>query len=124
MKFSKLSLSIIAATLALASTAFAGPNNKGKLHLADTVTVEGKQLKPGDYTVAWDGEGSDVKLNITRGRDTVTVPARLDAGTEHVRDGYGTKSEADGSKSLTTIYVGGKKYLLANDQNATATSAR
>lgn len=124
MKFSKLSLSILAGSLALASAAFAGPANKGKLHLAETVTVEGKQLKPGDYTVAWDGEGSDVKLNITRGHDTVTIPAKADAGTEHVRDGYGTKIEADGSKTLTVIFVGGKKYQLAADQSAAATSAR
>jgi hypothetical protein len=124
MKFSKLSLSILAGSLALASAAFAGPANKGKLHLAETVTVEGKQLKPDDYSLAWDGQGSDVKLNITRGHDTVTVPAKLDASTEHVRDGYGTKNEADGSKSLTAVYVGGKKYQIAPDQSATATPAR
>jgi hypothetical protein len=124
MKFSKLSQSILAGSLALASAAFAGPANKGKLHLAETVTLEGKTLQPGDYTVAWDGDGSDVKLNISRGKNVVTVPAHVDPDANHVRDGYGSKTEADGSKSLTAIFVGGKKYQLTNDQNTAATSAR
>jgi hypothetical protein len=127
MKVSKLSLAVLGASFLLSSVAFAGSANKGKLHLSETVTVEGKQLKPGDYKVAWDGSGSDVKLNITQGRDNlVSVPAHVDtADTSHVRDGYGSKTEADGSKSLTAIFIGGRKYDLAGEQNSSeSTPAR
>ncbi|MGB8324384.1 MAG: hypothetical protein WCE52_15610 [Candidatus Acidiferrum sp.] len=120
MKLSKLSLSILGASFLLSSAAFAG-TAKGKLHLAETVTVEGKQLKPGDYNVEFDGSGPDVKLNITKGKDTiVSVPAHVTADLGKVHDGYGSKTEADGSKSLTSIITSGKEYDLAAGQNAAA----
>src|SRR5580704_16185969 len=104
MKVSKYSLAILGASFLLASAAFAGTGNRGKLHLAETVTVDGKQLKPGDYNLEWTGNGADAKLNISKGKDAVaTVPAQVNASeATHVRDGYGSKTEADGSKSLTS----------------------
>jgi hypothetical protein len=126
MKVSKYSLAILGASLLLASAAFAGAGNKGKLHLAETVTVDGKQLKPGDYNLEWTGNGADAKLNITKGKDTIaTVPAQVNSpDANHVRDGYGSRTEADGSKSLTTIYVGGKNIELGQPAAAAATPAR
>ena len=121
MKLSKLSLAVLGASFLLSSAAFAGNTAKGKLHLAETVTVEGKQLKPGDYNVVFDGAGSDLKLNITQGKDTiVTVPAHVTADLGKVHDGYGSKTEADGSKSLISIITGGKEYDLTGGQNAAA----
>jgi len=123
MKLSKFSLAVLGASFLLSSAAFAGNTAKGKLHLAETVTVEGKQLKPGDYNVVFDGTGSDLKLNITQGKDTiVTVPAHVTADLGKVHDGYGSKTEADGSKSLISIITGGKEYDLTGGQNAAAST--
>ena len=123
MKLSKFSFALLGASFLLSSAAFAGNTAKGKLHLAETVTVEGKQLKPGDYNVEYDGAGSDLKLNITKGKDTlVTVQAHITADTGKVHDGYGSKTEADGSKSLISIITGGKEYDLTAGQNATAST--
>ena len=123
MKVSEYSLAILGASFLLASAAFAGTGNKGKLHLAETVTVDGKQLKPGYYNVEWTGDGADAKLNITSGKNTVaSVPAHINATT--TRDGYGSKTEADGSKSLTSIFVGGKDIELGQPTAAAATPAR
>jgi hypothetical protein len=125
MKLSKSSLGILGASFLLASAAFAGTGNKGKLHLAETVTVDGKQLKPGDYNLEWT-DGSDAKLNIAKGKDTVaSVPARVDTtDAAHVRDGYGSKTEADGSRALTSIYVGGKDIEIGAQNATSATPAR
>jgi hypothetical protein len=126
MKVSKYSLAILGASFLLASAAFAGTGNRGKLHLAETVTVDGKQLKPGDYNLEWTGNGADARLNISKGKDAVaTVPAQVNASeATHVRDGYGSKTEADGSKSLTSIYVGGKDIELGQPAATAATPAR
>ncbi len=35
----------------LSASAFAGNGNRKSLHLTDPVSIEGKQLKPGNYTV-------------------------------------------------------------------------
>jgi hypothetical protein len=36
----------------------------------------GKQLKAGNYSVQWDGNGPNVQLNILRGKSVVAVPRR------------------------------------------------
>lgn len=114
MKISRLSLIASGAALVFAASAFAGNGNKGGLHLAETVTVEGKQLAPGNYKVEWEGNGPDVQLNIVRGKTMVaTVPARLvPEPVAHQGDGYGSLAQADGSKTLTTVFFDGKKYNL------------
>ena len=63
-------------TLLLAAGAFAA--NKGPLQITDSTSVGGKQLKPGDYTVTWDGDGPNIQLNIMKGSKVVTtVPAHV-----------------------------------------------
>lgn len=125
MKVSKYTLATLGATLLLSTAAFAGPANKGKLHLAEAVTLDGKQLAPGDYKVEWT-DGADTKLNITKGKETVaSVPARVSpADPSHARDGYGSKTEADGSKSLISIFTAGKAIEIGQQNAASATPAR
>ena len=52
--------------LLLATSAFAA--NKGSLSVQEPVTINGTQLKPGDYKVQWDGNGPSVELSITQGK--------------------------------------------------------
>lgn len=114
MKLVKISLSFIAGALLLAAGAFAGVANKATLRLQEKVTVEGKQLNPGNYKLEWDGAGPVVQVNILRGKETVaTVPARLvEQAARNPQDAYGTNAEADGSRSLISIYVGGRNFSL------------
>jgi hypothetical protein len=114
MNISKLFLVAAGSAMLFAAGAYAGNGNKGKLRLADSVSVEGKQLAPGTYSVEWEGNGPDVKLNIVQGRQTVaTVPARVVAGAAvHQQNGYGSEKQTDGSILLTSIFFEGKKYNL------------
>jgi hypothetical protein len=126
MKVSKYTLATLGATLLLATAVFAGSANKGKLRLAEPITVDGKQLPAGEYNLEWTGEGSDAKLNIIKGKNTLaSVPARVNqADASHVRDGYGSKTEADGSKSLVSIFTSGKDIEIGQENASSATPAR
>ena len=77
MNASKISKGLLLGlTLLLATSVFAA--NKGSLQVSDPVTVNGKQIGAGDYTVKWEGNGPNVELNILRGKNVVaTVPARM-----------------------------------------------
>jgi len=114
MKVSKMFKGLLLGlALLLATSAFAA--NKGSLQVADPVTVSGKQLAAGDYTVKWKGKGPNVELNILQGTNVVaTVPARLiDLDRSSDSNAVVTKLNGDGSKSLSEIRFSGKKYALA-----------
>lgn len=105
--------SFFAGTLFFASGVLAGPVNKKPLHLYESVVVEGKQLPPGDYKVEWSEPGPEVQVSIVQGKETVaTVSAREVPLNSTVPDSYGTRAAQDGSKTLTQLFFGGKKYEL------------
>jgi len=118
MKSTRVSILLIGAALALSSSAFAGGANKGTLQLSDKVNVEGKPLNPGTYTVEWDGSGPAVQVTLRHGKDTVaTFPAHLtEQATPNPANAYGSDKQADGSTSLTAIYLGGKRFVLEVEQ--------
>ncbi len=67
---------LLAVVLMLGASAFAA--NKGAFQLNNTVSVNGKQLQAGDYSVTWDGDGPDVQLNIMKGHKVVAqTPAKV-----------------------------------------------
>jgi len=114
MKVSKISKGLLLGlALLLAATAFAA--NKGTLQVSDPVTVSGKQLGSGEYTVKWEGTGPNVELNILRGKNVVaTVPARMvDLDRTQNTDATVTVINDSGRKSLSEIRFAGKKYALA-----------
>jgi hypothetical protein len=111
--------------LLLAASVFAANNNKGSMQVTDSVTVNGKQLPAGEYTVKWDGAGPNVELNILQGKNVVaTVPARMvDLEQSSNRDSVITNVNSDGRKSLNEIRFSGKKYAFAiNAESAKAES--
>src|SRR3979490_769222 len=76
MRVSRNLFSVALASLLLGASAFAAPATKGTLKLFEPVTVQGKQLAPGQYTVEWNGEGPNVQLTIASGKNEVAnVPA-------------------------------------------------
>jgi hypothetical protein len=124
MSISKISKGILLGlALLLATSGFAA--NKGTIQVNDSVTVSGKPLAAGEYTVRWDGAGPNVELNIMKGKNVVaTVPARmLDLEQSPNRDSVITATNSDGHKSLSEIRFSGKKYAFAvNTESAKAES--
>jgi hypothetical protein len=114
MKFANVSKGLLLGlTLLLATSVFAA-NNKGSLQTMSDVTVSGKTLPAGEYSLKWEGTGSNVQLNILKGNKVVaTTPARLvDLSQIPSSDAALIKSNSDGTKSLAEVRFGGKKYAL------------
>jgi hypothetical protein len=122
MKDSKLPVLLLGAALLLSSGVFAAEANKGTLQLSDKVTVEGKPLNSGKYTVEWNGAGPAVQVTILQGKQTVaTFSAHLtEQPTPNSDDAYGTTTGADGSRALTAFYPAHKRFALVVDQNGSA----
>jgi hypothetical protein len=113
MKSSRKVVGLVGSSLLLAIGAMAGTENKGTLHLYDDVSVQGKQLTPGNYKVAWNGDGPEVQVNIVDGGKTIaTVAARVVPVTlKNTQDGY-TASSENGTRTLKEIFFHGKNYDL------------
>ena len=110
MSVSKISKGLLLGlALLLATSVFAA--NKGSLQVTDPVTVNGKQLAAGEYTVKWDGAGPNVELNIMKGKNVVaTVPARVvDLDRTPDRDSTVTVVNDSGNKVLYEIRLSGRK---------------
>jgi len=112
---------LLGLTLLLATSVFAANRNQGSLSTLNNVTVNGKSLPAGDYSVKWEGTGSNVQLNILKGKTVVaTAPARvvtLDQSSD--ADAAVVKANGDGSKALAEIRFSGRKYALQlSDDNS------
>ena len=115
---------LFGASLLLATAAFAG--EKASLKVYENVKVNGTTLAPGKYELLWEGTGSTVQVSIRQGNNTVaTVPAAVEAAkAAPAGTGYSTKTDGDGSKSVTSLFFAGKKISLNLDQQAVAASAQ
>ena len=113
---------LFGASLLLATAAFAG--EKATVKVYENVKVNGTTLAPGKYEVAWEGTGSTVQVSIRQGANTVaTIPAAVEtAKTAPASTGYSTKTEGDGTKSVTSVFFAGKKVSLNLDQQAVASA--
>jgi hypothetical protein len=113
MKFATVSKSLVLGlALLVASSAFAA--TKGSLQINHPVSINGTSLKPGEYKVEWDGAGPDVQVSILQGKNVVAkVPAKvvnLDAASQN--SAAVTKTNDDGSSSLSGVRFQGKKFAL------------
>jgi len=115
---------LLGASLFLATAAFAG--EKASVKVYEDVKVNGKTLAAGKYDVEWTGTGDSAQLSIRQGKETIaTVPAKIVATkSAPASTGYSTKGEADGSKSLTSVFVAGKKYTFELGQEVAAAPAK
>jgi hypothetical protein len=115
MKFS-LRLAAVAAVLLLTVSGFAASDaHKGTLQVFDAVQVNGKQLPAGEYQVKWEGNGPNVEATIIKsGKVVTTLPAHVvDLPEKAPTDTSVVSKNTDGSRSLTQIRFGGKKFALA-----------
>ena len=125
MTTSKISKGLLLGFALLLATSVFAATNKGSLQVTDPLTVNGKQLPAGDYTVTWDGAGPNVELNIMRGKNVVaSVPAHMvDLDKSPNRDSLITNVDSDGHKALNEIRFSGKKYAFSiNAESAKAES--
>lgn len=104
----------------LATSLFAA--DKTSITTYAPITVSGKQLQAGHYTVQWEGSGSVVQMSILRDKSVVAVtPARwveLKLGADS--SGYSLTNNADGSQSLSEVRLHDKKYALVIGGEAAA----
>lgn len=114
---------LLALVLMLGVSAFAV--NKGSLQVNNTVSVNGKQLEAGDYSVTWDGTGPDVQLSIMKGKKLVAQTGakvvsmdKAPAGDQAI-----VVRNTDGSATLKEIRFGGKKYALTLGGSADGTGS-
>jgi len=108
-----LGLAVLLATSACAS-------NTASIQFLDPVTVGGQQVKAGDYSIKWQGNGPNVELSILKGSKVVaTTPARLvDLSQSPSRDTAIMKTGADGNRQLSQIEIAGKKFAIAIGQES------
>ncbi|HLW88235.1 MAG TPA: hypothetical protein VKR57_07050 [Terriglobales bacterium] len=123
MKFANVSKGLLLGlTLLLATSMFAANihSYKESLQLQNSVIVSGKTVPAGEYSVKWEGTGSNVQVNILQGRKVVaSTSARVvDLDQSSGSNSAVLKNNGDGSKSLSEIRFNGKKYALAIDEGS------
>jgi len=120
MKTWRISIALFGAAVLCGSAALAGEVNRVTIKTDETLNVGGKTLNPGTYKVEWDGSGPNVQVKMVQGKDTVaTFPAQLqDQKVQNPSTAYGSTKGSDGTRSLTAIYVGGKREVLQLQSNA------
>jgi hypothetical protein len=113
MKFATVTKSaVMGLALLLASSAFAA--SKATMTLNHPTTVNGTQLKAGDYKLEWDGSGPDVQLSIVQGKNVIAkVPAKVvELNTKAANDAAVLKDNGNGTTSLTEARFAGKNFSL------------
>jgi hypothetical protein len=61
---------------------------------------------------------------IAPGKSVATFPAHVtEQSTRNTQDAYGSSAEPDGSRSLTAIYIGGKRTTLELEQKESSTQS-
>ena len=113
MKFATATKSaVMGLALLLASSAFAA--NKANMTLNHPTTVNGTQLKAGDYKLEWEGSGPEVQLSIVQGKNVIAkVPAKVvELNSKASNDAAVLKANSDGTSSLTEARFAGKNFSL------------
>jgi len=115
---------LLGASLFFASAAFAG--EKASVRFYDAVKLNGKTIAAGKYEVELDGTGSQAQLSIRQGEETVaTVPATVNpTKVAQPSTGYATSRQEDGSLSLTSVVIAGKKFTIQFGQEAASAPAK
>lgn len=115
---------LLGASLLFASAAFAG--EKATVKLFDDVKLNGKTIAAGQYQVELEGTGSQAQLSIRQGKETIaTVPATVNpTRIAQASTGYSTSRQEDGSLSLTSVVIAGKKFTIQLGQEAVAAPSK
>ena len=103
---------VMGLALLLTSGAFAA--TKADLTLQSTTTINGAQLKPGDYKLQWEGSGPNVEVSIQQGKKVIAkVPAKVvDLNFPSQNNAAILKMNGDGTSTLAGARFEGKKFAL------------
>lgn len=106
--------------LMLAVSAFAG-NNGGKFSLASAAELNGKSLAAGEYKVRWEGQGPEVQVTVSQGKNIVaTLPAQLvERESKAARNAVVLKNNGGGAGSIVELQLAGKQSVLVFQKAAT-----
>ncbi|MBZ5681945.1 MAG: DUF2911 domain-containing protein [Acidobacteriia bacterium] len=117
--FTSLLLGVVMAMAATASAA-----EKATLELRDAVTVNGKQVPAGKYTLTWEDSGPNVELKFLKGKNVIvtTTAQEVSLATAALRNAIVTK-DGDSPLALTQLQFAGKKYALAISADSVQTAA-
>ena len=115
-------VAVLASGLSL--SAIAKDKNETRISLSDSVQVGATDLKPGDYTLQWDGDGPDVQVKVLKGKNVVaTVPAKLAPGTGGYANAITTRTVGN-VKTLDEVdFAGGKQSLVFGEASTTQSSS-
>ncbi len=119
MKFSRSMVYVSALALLAPLSVFARDKNQHNVDIADVVQVGGKQLKPGNYKVKWQGTGPAVQISFVRsGKTVVTVPGTLKTNDSQVfQDDIVTDSTSAHTQRLREIDFQHQKEALIFGQS-------
>lgn len=125
MKVANVSKGLLLGLSLLLATSLFAASNKGSLQTTSAITVNGTALPAGDYSLRWEGTGSNVQLNILKGKTVVaTTPARIVEMNQPPSTNQAVlNNNSDGSQSLSEVRFGGKKYALQIGQQSAADEA-
>ncbi len=115
---------LLGASLFFASAAFAG--DKASVKFYEDVKLNGKTIAAGKYNVELEGTGPQAQFSIRQGKETIaTVSATVNATKlAQPATGYATAEAQDGSKTLTTVLIAGKKYTIELGQEEAAAPSK
>jgi hypothetical protein len=88
-------------------SAFAAGTKSKTVTLTDNVQVAGKQLKPGDYKLKWNDNGSDnatVAIYDSNNKEVATLPARI-VHQKNTTDAVYELNTAGGTNQLDRVYL-------------------
>jgi len=120
MKIKHLQFMVVLSTLALLFPLGAlARDNKHSVDITDAVRVGSTQLKPGNYSVEWQGTGPVVQVSFQQNGETVvSSPATLKRNDNQVtQDAIETRGSSTDKNVLEEIDFGHQKEALVFDQN-------
>ena len=110
---------VVLAAMIVATSAFAT-----NIELTKAASFNGTQLAPGNYKVVYSGTGSDVHVNLMRGKNTVaSAPAHIEErDTKASYDAVVTENGQGSVPVVKQIVLGGKKQVLVLSESAEGAS--
>ena len=105
--------------LVLAMSAVAAENS-GKFTLPSAAELNGKSLAAGEYKVRWEGQGPDVQVTVSRGKETITTAAAklVDRGEKAQRNAVVMNTNGGGAGSIIELRLSGKHSVLVFNEGA------
>jgi hypothetical protein len=108
---------LLLAIVSLAITAVAGAAPASyKVTILDTVTIDGKDLKAGEYKV----EVKDTTAVIRNGKDSTEVKVKTESGDTKYNSTSVRYTKDGGKNNLEEIHIGGTKTKLVFESPKTA----